>query len=107
MLGVRCGDEIIFQAEGTDAVTLSRQLKRWRKIILVKLTSRFFRDSANGNAGGQRPCRWAISGLSVQNGIAIGPVKWFTANDQKLRSAPSILRKKSCRDRVCYRHCCL
>ncbi|HBD5006284.1 TPA: phosphoenolpyruvate--protein phosphotransferase [Escherichia coli] len=79
MLGVRCGDEIIFQAEGTDASDALKAIETLAKnhfgeAHLLASSEIPLTETPVVSA----PVDGAISGLSVQNGIAIGPVKWFT-----------------------------
>lgn len=79
MLGVRCGDEIIFQAEGTDASDALKAIETLAKnhfgeAHLIASSEIPLTETPVVSA----PVDGAISGLSVQNGIAIGPVKWFT-----------------------------
>lgn len=79
MLGVRCGDEIIFQAEGTDASDALKAIETLAKnhfgeAHLLASSEIPLTETPVASA----PVDGAISGLSVQNGIAIGPVKWFT-----------------------------
>ncbi|EGD7792157.1 phosphoenolpyruvate--protein phosphotransferase [Escherichia coli] len=79
MLGVRCGDEIIFQAEGTDSSDALKAIETLAKnhfgeAHLLASSEIPLTETPVVSA----PVDGAISGLSVQNGIAIGPVKWFT-----------------------------
>ncbi|MED9731812.1 phosphoenolpyruvate--protein phosphotransferase [Escherichia marmotae] len=79
MLGVRCGDEIIFQAEGVDASDALKAIETLAKDHFGEahlLASSEILPTTMPIVSA--PVDGAISGLSVQNGIAIGPVKWFT-----------------------------
>ena len=79
-------------------VTLSRQLKRWRKSFgeahllassEIPLTETLVVSALS--MAQYQACQYKmVSLLVLLNGLP--------ANDQKLRSAPSILRKKSCRE---------
>lgn len=99
MLGVRCGDEIIFQAEGTDASDALKAIETLAKNHFgeahllasseIPLTAPPW--SAPLSMAQYQACQYKmVSLLVLLNGLP--------ANDQKLRSAPSILRKKSCRE---------
>ncbi|ADO49752.1 phosphoenolpyruvate--protein phosphotransferase [[Enterobacter] lignolyticus] len=77
MLGIRCGDEILFQISGHDA---SQAIQ-----LITSLAQSHFGEShalepvANEPQPVQRiTAEGAVSGLPVNEGIAIGCVKWFS-----------------------------
>ncbi|WP_113639956.1 phosphoenolpyruvate--protein phosphotransferase [Escherichia albertii] len=79
MLGARCGDEITFKAEGVDASDALKAIETLAKNHFGEahlLASSEIPITATPVASS--PVDGAITGLSVQNGIATGPVKWFT-----------------------------
>jgi len=77
MLGIRCGDEILFQISGTDADQASQ-------MMTALAESHFGESHALENVERETPpdpgvtVDGAVSGLPVNEGIAIGCAKWFS-----------------------------
>lgn len=78
MLGVRRGDDILFQAEGDDAIQVIQAIEALAKKHFGEAHLLDTEPNATPDAVVCSPVEGAISGLPVNNGIAIARPLWFS-----------------------------